>query len=505
MMRLAVLRVILSLGLAVLSAPSGHAQDKMACELITKAEAEGIVGVPLLPLRPYAPFRSLLENRDFAYGKIDEGCAFTNYSPTQPPVKVVAFNIEVRYSSTPNPRAVDEARRQVDERTRDHPTDLPDLGDAAFWIGAPINPTVFVFRGGTMRLMIGPSQIGLEKEKAIALKVLGGSGKTNTSYGAPRTLAKPVLTAGGRNPSPADQLKRDLTVKADRNDSKAQLALARLYQFGTLAADGTPKPDYAGAAFWYLEASDRGDAQAAFELALLYRDGLGMPANPSVALDLLRKAADAGFVPAMAPLSLAYAEAKTATSQERGTYWATRAAEAGDPRGWYILGYEYTRGWLGGDPAFAYRAAMDAYTKAVNGGVCIAMMGISALYSNGQGVPKDAALAREWSVKADSCHAKEMDSLWVQSAKLRSMADGGRLPAVGERVAAAPPGGYRLPTNDKFLALMGSLVAASVAYAELHPEEQGSAGEPDLAKRWRQDDLDRQNWQKLAAPMPKIR
>ena len=58
----------------------------------------------------------------------------------------------------------------------------------------------------------------------------------------------------------------------------------------------------------------------------------------------------------MAPLSLAYAEAKAATSQERGTYWATRAAEAGDPRGWYILGYEYTRGWLGGDPAFAYRA-----------------------------------------------------------------------------------------------------------------------------------------------------
>lgn len=487
----------------VAAAAPCFAQDMMACELITKADAEAIVGVPLLPPRPYAPFRSLLENRDFAYGKIDEGCAFTNYSPTQPPAKVVAFNIEVRYSSTPNPRAVDDARKQVDERTRDHPTDLPNLGDAAFWIGAPINPTVFVFRGGTMRLMIGPSEIGLEKEKAIALNALGGSGKTNTSYGAPRTLAKPVVTAASRNPSPIDQLKRGLAVKADRNDSKAQLALAILYQFGTVAADGTPKPDYAGAAFWYQEASDRGEAQAAFELALLNRDGLGVPANPSAALDLLRKAADARYLPAMVPLSLAYAEAKTATSQERGTFWATRAAEAGDPRGWYILGYEYTRGWLGGDPSFAYRAAMDAYTKAVNGGVCIAMMGISALYSNGQGVPKDVALAREWSVKADACHAKEMDSLWVQSAKLRSMADGGRLPAVGERVTAVPRGGYQ--TSDKFLAIMGSLVAASVAYAELHPEEQGSAGEPDLAGRWRRDDLDRQNWQKLTAPMPKIR
>lgn len=123
------------------------------------------------------------------------------------------------------------------------------------------------------------------------------------------------------------------------------------------------------------------------------------------------------------------------------------------------------------------------------------MMGISSLYSNGQGVAQDGALAREWSEKAHACHAKQMDALWEQSAKLRTMADPKRL-APGPKPVEVPPGGYRLPTDDKFLAIMGSLVAASVAYAELHPEEQGS-GDVDLPKRWRQDDLDRRNWQKL--------
>ena len=49
---------------------------------------------------------------------------------------------------------------------------------------------------------------------------------------------------------------------------------------------------------------------------MIYHAGSGIPVNQSSALDLFRKAADAGYVPAMAPLSLAYAEAKTAVSEE---------------------------------------------------------------------------------------------------------------------------------------------------------------------------------------------
>jgi hypothetical protein len=486
----------------------------MACELVTKADAEAILGVTFQPPRSYAPFRSLLENQDFADGKMGEGCAFTNYSASQPPKKVVTFNIEVRYSAAPNPRAEDQAKKQVDERTRDNPTDIPGLGDAAFWIGAPNNASLFVFRGGTVCLMIGPSEIGLEKEKELAIKALGGTsnktGKTVTTYGTPQTLPKPVLANVGPKPSQIDQLKRDVTARADRGDVKTQLALGKLYQFGTLGADGRAKPDYASAAYWYQQASDRGEAQAAYELALIYRDGLGMPVNQPAALNLFRKAAEAGYVPAMATLSFAYAESKTPVSQERATYWATKAAQAGDPRGWFILGFEYNRGWLGGEPAFAYRAAMDAYKKAADGGVCLAMRNIGALYLNGDGVPQNAALAREWTAKAESCHGKELDWLWDNTAKLRAMADGGRLPVVGELRRTSPAGGSRWSTDDKLLAGLGALMAAAIALDMLNPPSGNGGANPsgpdiDLARRWRQEDIDRQNMDRLLAPMPKLR
>ena len=82
---------------------------------------------------------------------------------------------------------MDETHKQVDTRTYDHPTDLSGLGDVAFWIGAPNNVTLFVFLGGTTRLMIGPSDIGLEQEKALAAKALATLRNTGFAYGAQPT------------------------------------------------------------------------------------------------------------------------------------------------------------------------------------------------------------------------------------------------------------------------------------------------------------------------------
>ena len=491
------------------------------------------MGMPLLQPTPYAPFRSLLENKDFAEGKMGEGCTFTNFAPNQPkPPRVVNVTVEVRYSPAPNPRAVDEARKQVDERTREHPTDVADLGDAAFWIGPSNNISLFVFRGGTMRLMIGPSEIGLEQQKALAIKALGGTakttGKTTSTYGPPPAqFAKPVLGDLGPQPNPADQLKHDLTPKAEKADVKAQLALAKLYYFGTLASDGSAKPDYAGAAYWYQQASDRGEVQAPYQLALLYRDGLGMAENPGAALDLFRKAADAGYVPAMAPLSYAYAAAKTAVSPERATYWAMKAAEANDPEGWLILGFEYNKGWLGGERSVQYRLAMDAYKKAAGGGNCLAMMNIGGLYFNGDGVPQNKTLASpqrasghphcipvtgpgapfcglllrsDWFAKAESCQGKEFDWLREQAAKFRERAVAGRLPAVAKSVSV---------DAEKIRAGIGALLAFGFAYDLAHPSPlwaPGGAGSGyDLDRKFERDQQERSAWAKLLAPLPKLR
>jgi len=226
------------------------------------------------------------------------------YGKPYPP-KLVSFMVDVTYSPAPNPGAVDEALKRLNENTYDEPTEIPGLGDAAFWIGAPSAARLYVFRGGTMTLYLSGARP--EQLKVLALKVLGGPGKTGYVYGTPHTpMSKPVLARLGARPSQLDQLKQALTAKAEAGDARAQLALGKLYQFGTLGADGSAKPDYTAAAYWYQQASDHGEAEAAYQLAVIYRDGLGLPANAPAALDLFWKAARAGFVPAMVPLSDAY-------------------------------------------------------------------------------------------------------------------------------------------------------------------------------------------------------
>jgi TPR repeat protein len=476
--------MVLLFGLSVLSGFPGYAQNKAACELVSKADAEAVLGVTLQPPKPTEPFRSLLDP-DFTSGTPEQGCHFTNFVfvPNQPkPLKVVNVSVEVRYSSTPDAHAVDEAHKQVDTRTYDHPTDLPGLGDAAFWIGPPNNVTLFVFLDGTTRLMIGPSDIGLEQEKALAAKALTALRKTGFRYGTQSTgFARPALAYPGPNQTALEQLKRALTAKADAGDAKAQLALGELYQSGGLASDGTAQHDYAGAAYWYRQASDRGEAQATYELAIFYRDGLGVPADASQSFQLLQKAAEANYVPAMSPLSDAYAEQRTPTSRERATYWAMKAANAGDPQGWLTLGFEYDTGKLGGDPPYWHRMAMEAYTKSANGGNCMAMMAIGDLYA-GNGVRADQTQAQSWHAKAQSCQGGNIAMLQQQVAQYKARAAAQRDPALYPVLAALPDiaspaqavGNPRAPAqargadNSGFnKAIADGLVAAAVIYVAL--------------------------------------
>src|SRR5271154_2739032 len=89
-------------GLSALSGLPAGAQNKTACELLSKADAEAVLGVTLQPPKPTAPFRSLLDP-DFTSGTMDQGCSFTNFAPNQPkPPKVVNVSLEVRYSATPD-------------------------------------------------------------------------------------------------------------------------------------------------------------------------------------------------------------------------------------------------------------------------------------------------------------------------------------------------------------------------------------------------------------------
>jgi TPR repeat protein len=483
-MRYVAIGFILPLGLAVLWCSSAYAQNKSACELVSKADAEAVLGVTLQPPQPNTSFRSLLDDQDFLKGPVGRVCNFTNWGPHQPrPARVVSFSLEVRYSPTPDAHAVDEVRKQVDQRTYDHPADLPGLGDAAFWTGPPNNVTLFVFRGGTVRLLIGPSDIGLDKERALALKALAALGGNGYVYGTqPVGLKKPVLSPLGTKPGGIDLLKHALTAKADEGDAKAQLALGKIYQYGTLGTDGTAQPDYAGAAYWYHQASDHGEAQAVYELAILYRDGLGVPSNASQSFELLRKAAEANYAPAMSLLSDAYAEQRTPVSGERATYWATRAAEAGDPKGWLTLGFEYSEGMLGGERPYWYRMAMSAYKKAAEGGNCIAMMEIGELYSKGNGVPQNKVQAQSWTAKAESCQGANLTLMRQKAAQYRANAAAGRDPALarsalpGVLELTPKPGVPASTSTEKLVVGLLAFVAVMAAIGALEPPSANTTG-----------------------------
>ena len=490
----------------------GYAQHKAACELVGKADAEAVLGTTLLAPAPTEPFRSLLDP-DNTTGTPDQGCSFANFkfnyaTPNAPrPPKVIHFSVEVRYSATPDPGAIDKARKEVDQRTYEHPTDVAGVGDAAFSIGHGENLTLFVFAGGTTRLLIGPGNIDLEQEKALAVKALAAlGGKPSLAHAAqpaqtsrpaaegtsPATAAttkpataeftKPVLANPGPNSSAVDKLKRALTAKSESGDARAALALGRLYEVGALAADGSAVHDYAGAAYWYHQASDHGQPQASYELARLYHDGLGVAANSDQSFALLRKAADANYVPAMSPLSDAYADQKTATSGQRATYWAMRAAEAGDSRGWLTLGFEWNAGKLGGDPPYTYHSAMEAWQKAAAGGNCVAMLEIGELFSTGHGVRADKTQAQNWNAKALACHDGNVRTLQQQATTLRERAAAARdpllsaIPRMPTLTIGAGPGtargnGREPSANTKFMVGVVAVIAGVIALAALSPPQ----------------------------------
>jgi len=86
---------------------------------------------------------------------------------------------------------------------------------------------------------------------------------------------------------------------AQLGHAKAALGLALLLKNG----DGIP-PDKAAAAHWLGVAARAGDAHAMFLLSNAYADGDGVPADPRRARDLLERAADSEYPAAIQELAL---------------------------------------------------------------------------------------------------------------------------------------------------------------------------------------------------------
>jgi len=90
------------------------AQGKKACDLVTRADVEAILGVPL---------------EEPTSTPDGSSCSFTNWSPNKPrPAKRVDVQVLVNSSAAPDPAAVEKWRKMIDEKTYQNPIDLPDIG-----------------------------------------------------------------------------------------------------------------------------------------------------------------------------------------------------------------------------------------------------------------------------------------------------------------------------------------------------------------------------------------
>ena len=91
----------------------------------------------------------------------------------------------------------------------------------------------------------------------------------------------------------ADYTLQELQALANQGDAEAQYELALMYAKGR----GVPQ-DFTKAAGWYRKAAEQGDAKAQHNLGCCYELGKGVRKNLTKAVAWFRKAAEQGYADA---------------------------------------------------------------------------------------------------------------------------------------------------------------------------------------------------------------
>lgn len=156
---------------------------------------------------------------------------------------------------------------------------------------------------------------------------------------------------------------------------------------------------YEATVYWLREARD--DAEAQYELANLYLQGLGVEESEEKALELYKKAAEQGHADAANNLADMYFNGEGVEVNEAlALHWFSQAANAGVVEAMFTLGIMYEQG-LG--VAQNEVVAFDYYLKAANGGYQDAQYRVGTIYLEGLlGQQPDIQLAIDFFVRAAS-------------------------------------------------------------------------------------------------------
>src|SRR6478752_3291217 len=172
-----------------------------------------------------------------------------------------------------------------------------------------------------------------------------------------------------------------------------------------------------------LKKATDGNAQAQYEVGLLFHAGHGVQQDDSAAATWFKKAADQGLAGAQLNLGLLYDGGDgVPQSYPQAAGWYRKAALQGLPEAQFNLGTLYERG--DGVPQ-DYTQAADLYRRAAEKGNASAQFNLGLLYDNGTGLERD----------------------YVQAAALYAKAAEQGLPRAQYNLASMYAGGHGVPVN----------------------------------------------------------
>jgi TPR repeat protein len=176
------------------------------------------------------------------------------------------------------------------------------------------------------------------------------------------------------------------------------------------------KKDYATAYRIWKPLADRGDANAQYNLAILYERGLGIRRDLSEAFTLCHLAAAQGLPQAEVEVGRMYARGwGTAQRYGEALQWFEKAAEQGDPDGQRNMGWLYDQGY---GVARDYKIAAKWYQLAADHGNAEGQYALGILYLDGNGVRKDPVQAYCLFTRASATNQKAAERVTQLNQKL---------------------------------------------------------------------------------------
>lgn len=180
---------------------------------------------------------------------------------------------------------------------------------------------------------------------------------------------------------------------AEQGDANAEYNIGLLYARG----QGVPQ-DYAKALAWYQKAAEQDVPAAEYNLGVMYANGQGVTANPAEAKKWFLKAEQKGVGEAVEGLAAVYGDnGAVSESPAELEKWYREAAAKGVARAAFNLGVMYD---VGQGVQQDYTEALKWYRQAADEGYASAMTNIAILYYNGQGVKRDLVQAYLWWARA---------------------------------------------------------------------------------------------------------